>query len=310
MGFLRQSKDGTTTMNILVGALNDLPERVISLGAFTGKLQQGTGQLQTFREDRRNVAKIVKPLNYGAFSSFAPVYDSRYSNLSKEESELVMSTYGDENAVQYADSLLEFTQNSSYASGLANSLLDYLTSGEHRKTLATITESHRQRQEKEEIEKIFPDNEENPKKYENVKIDFDNLKSLSDLGLDVSFLDSMEQEVKLFELQKKLQNQLDVNSSLIERLHQAQYDRLSQPLPPHLSHISKPNLDEIQLANQLTTNLAEVAKQLAPAMIAHPQGLRKAMGLSTVGLENYIHPRLTLNDNQTQLMKSERNLSK
>lgn len=46
MGFLRQNKDGTTSMKILVDSDNDLPERVISLGAFTGKLQQGTGQLQ------------------------------------------------------------------------------------------------------------------------------------------------------------------------------------------------------------------------------------------------------------------------
>lgn len=46
MGFLRQNKDGTTSMKILVATDNDLPERVISLGSFTGKLQQGTGQLQ------------------------------------------------------------------------------------------------------------------------------------------------------------------------------------------------------------------------------------------------------------------------
>lgn len=46
MGFLRQNRDGTTSLKILVSTENDLPERVISLGAFTGKLQQGTGQLQ------------------------------------------------------------------------------------------------------------------------------------------------------------------------------------------------------------------------------------------------------------------------
>lgn len=94
MGFLRQNKDGTTSMKILVDTENTCPERVVSIGAFTGKLQQGTGQLQGFREDRRNNARIVKPLNYGTFCSFAPVYDSRFANLSKEETELVLSTYG------------------------------------------------------------------------------------------------------------------------------------------------------------------------------------------------------------------------
>lgn len=95
MGFLRQQKDGTTSMQIIVDIENSCPERIVSLGAFTGKLQSGTGQLQTFREDRRNNAKIVKPLNYGTFCSFAPIYDSRFANLNKEESELILQTYGE-----------------------------------------------------------------------------------------------------------------------------------------------------------------------------------------------------------------------
>lgn len=94
MGFLRHNKDGTTSMQILVDTENSCPERIVSIGAFTGKLQQGTGQIQGFREDRRNNARIVKPLNYGTFCSFAPIYDSRFSNLSKEETDLVLSTYG------------------------------------------------------------------------------------------------------------------------------------------------------------------------------------------------------------------------
>lgn len=46
MGFLRQNKDGTTSMQIIVDNENDCPERIVSIGAFTRKLQQGTGQLQ------------------------------------------------------------------------------------------------------------------------------------------------------------------------------------------------------------------------------------------------------------------------
>lgn len=94
MGFLRQGRDGTTSMQILVDTENLCPERVVSIGTFTGKLANGSGQLQGFREDRRNSVKVVKPLNYGSFCSYAPIYDSRFSNLSKEESELVLNTYG------------------------------------------------------------------------------------------------------------------------------------------------------------------------------------------------------------------------
>ncbi|CAG2060748.1 unnamed protein product, partial [Timema podura] len=106
MGFLRQRKDGTTSLAIVVpndGVTPGTNERPISLGVLCGKLTHGTGQLQGFREDRRNLTKTVKPLYYGAFGSYAPSYDSTFANLTKEESDLVYQTYGDETAVQYAE---------------------------------------------------------------------------------------------------------------------------------------------------------------------------------------------------------------
>lgn len=60
MGFLRQRKDGTTSLNILVpgdGIDMEKKEKAVLLGAVTGKLTNGTGQLQGFREDKRNLAK-------------------------------------------------------------------------------------------------------------------------------------------------------------------------------------------------------------------------------------------------------------
>jgi len=44
----------------------------------------------------------VNYLSYGVFSSYAPIYDSSSSNLSKEDSDLILATYGDEAGVQYA----------------------------------------------------------------------------------------------------------------------------------------------------------------------------------------------------------------
>ena len=41
-------------------------------------------------------------MNYGPFSSYAPTYDSSFATLSKEESDLLLSTYGDETGIQYA----------------------------------------------------------------------------------------------------------------------------------------------------------------------------------------------------------------
>ena len=47
----------------------------------------------------------VSYLTYGSFSSYAPVYDSTTSNLCKHDSDLLLSTYGDETGAQYAKRL-------------------------------------------------------------------------------------------------------------------------------------------------------------------------------------------------------------
>ncbi|GAB0096335.1 bromodomain-containing protein 7 [Sergentomyia squamirostris] len=313
MGFFRQHKDGTSSLKILLDSDGKVSgqERLISLGAFTGRLKQGTGQIQGIREDRRNLAKAVKPLNYGAFSSFAPIFDSRFASLSKEESQLVFSTYGDDTGAQYAESILEFTKDSTYASSLANGLLDVLTGGEHRQTLSRLTESAMQREEKAEVEKSFPDPDPQEKMDEltSVKVDYGALRSLSDLGIDVKFLDQLEALPEAVETQKKIQSQLVMTSSLLEKLHQVQYERLSQPLPMHLSHVQQPGSDEMELATQITSNITDMAKSLPPEAITSPHALRKAMGVSTAGLDPYQMPRVNLVGNVQGVSRIECNIS-
>lgn len=225
---------------------------------------------------------MVKQINYGSFCSFAPIFDSRFSNLTKEESELILNTYGDETGTEYASSIMEFSKESCYAMTLANSLLDILTHGEHRKTFDVLTENQQQRNDQAQIEENFPSSAdaEDAKKYDNVQIDFNYLHTLSDIGVDTGFLNEIEHNYKTMVLHKKLEEQLLNNSTLIERLQQVQNERLSHPLPVHLSHVNHPNTDEIELANQITTNLTEMAKQLPPETIISCQALRKAMGIS------------------------------
>ena len=54
----------------------------------------------------------VNYLNYGPFSSHAPLYDSSFSNVSKAESDLLLSTYGDESGAQYAQRLVSLYSES------------------------------------------------------------------------------------------------------------------------------------------------------------------------------------------------------
>lgn len=183
---------------------------------------------------------------------------------------------------------MEFTKDSQQGNALANGLLDFLTQGEHRKTMAVLTENCRQKYETNELERTFPNppNEDETEKLKDVKIDFDCLRSLSDLGLNVDFLNVMEDDYKTYEIYKSLQGKLETNTQLIERLNQVQNDRLSHNLPLHLANVAHPNEDELDLANQITTNLKEITKELPPNAIVSVQALRKAMGISNSKLQH------------------------
>ncbi|XP_017105456.2 bromodomain-containing protein 7 [Drosophila bipectinata] len=297
MGFIRQTKDGSTTLNLLIKEENEGPERVVTIGDLVGKLQTGSTQLQVRQVDKRNALKTVKPLSYGAFASFAPTFDSRFSTLSAEETQLVLRTYGDASSAEYAESILQFTKDSSYGTTIANGLLDILTNGEHSKSLEELYNMQLHSYEQREIAKCFEQEEETAahqetteqiekeyEKYKNTQVDFKRLKSLQDLGIDVSFLDGMETEMKNFELNQRMHEHLSQNLTLIEKLRVTQQDRLSQPLPSHLGLVQPAGQEEIQTAAQLTQQISEMAKKLPPSAIADPYSLRKAMGMTYAGL--------------------------
>ena len=75
-------------------------------------------------------------LAYGPYGSFGPTYDSSLSNITKEESELLLETYGNETGVAYAKSLQNFVKDSSvFAHALVDKFLDALTDGSHSRWL-------------------------------------------------------------------------------------------------------------------------------------------------------------------------------
>lgn len=83
-----------------------------------------------------------------------------------------------------------------------------------------------------------------------------------------------------------LQGKLDTNKSLIEQLHQVQHERLSTPITQHLSLVHHPNKQEIELADRITSNLTNIAKKLPPCAIASASGIRKALGMTSIGVED------------------------
>lgn len=148
--------------------------------------------------------------------------------------------------------------------------------------MTTLTENARQNFEHNELQRTFPNPPTNDEyeKFKDIKIDFNSLRTLGDVGVDVTFLAGMEEEIKTFEIYKSLETRLESNSELLGRLRAVQNERLSQNLPPHLSNVAHPSEDELDLATQITNNLKEIAKELPPSSIVTPHALRKAMGIS------------------------------
>ncbi|XP_059489353.1 bromodomain-containing protein 7 [Neocloeon triangulifer] len=284
MGFLRTNKDGSTSLAILCGNSGVLPgtnEQPITLGSLAGKIPHGTGQLAGFREDKRNYAKLVKPLYYGAFGSYAPSYDSTFANLTKEESELVYQTYGDEAGYQYAESILDFARDSDYALHMVDELLDILTGGEHSKTVAQLPA--RQKPPPAPTPPEPTKVEADLTKPAKVEVDVNALKGLSDLGIDMNFLDSLEIPTEpskpVILTADAVQASLDQTSQLIGQLQKVQHARLSQPVPAHLALLPGPSENEVQLAEKITDNLTDLAKQVSPELITPQSSIRKAIGI-------------------------------
>lgn len=279
MGFLKQRRDGTTNLNILVGGDGVIPgtkKRPVLLGQLTGKLSEGSNQMQGFREDRRNIVKPVKSLDYGAFSSYAPSYDSTFANLTKEESELVYQTYGSETAMQYAESIMNFVKDSDYTTHLVDSLLDLLTGGDHSKTKKTLEDNKKLREEEEAVKTVM----EAKPISEAVKIDVDELKSLKELGIDVSFLEKMDSEIRQVEERFDMQQKLNSMCELLDKLHRTQYTRLSAPPPLNLADCPGPSDEEQQLAERVTSGLAEISARARPQDVVPVAGVRRALGVA------------------------------
>ena len=217
-------------------------EKAVNLSQLIGKVKNGTSGLIGYKEDRRNAAKAVHPLYYGAYSSHGPTHDSTFANLTKSETELVFSTYGDDVGVSYAESIKNFSLDCEYASFIVDNLLDILTGQQHSKTRQFIEEQKSIREEEKYVSESIQE-----------KVNFESLKSLEDDGIDMSCLDV---------LQKKYNDKVDVKlektAALIENLREVQNERLSLVPSTNMSELPGPGERERELAGEIQDNFVNI----------------------------------------------------
>lgn len=100
----------------------------------------------------------------------------------------------------------DFAKDCDYTLHMVDNLLDLLTGGDHGKTKKVLDEKKMLREEEEAIKTVL----ETPKPPvvpadSGVKIDVDDLRSLSSLGINTDFLDEMADDIRTTEDYRYLQ---------------------------------------------------------------------------------------------------------
>ncbi|XP_066440054.1 bromodomain-containing protein 7 isoform X2 [Eleutherodactylus coqui] len=259
--FERRKTDGTTTLAVLHPGETALEpgHGTAILGATAGRLQSGVNSLQGFKEDKRNKVTPVLYLNYGPYTSYAPSYDSTFANISKDDSDLIYTTYGEEPNLQGTFSIQEFLDNSKYQPyGMADCFLDAFSDGEYSRTEQV------QNKAATSEPSAMPDSSSSAEQ-------FASLKSVFGLGIFEEAFDNEETE--------KFQKKLDETTVLLRELQEVQNDRLSTKPPPNMVCLLAPSAKELQIAEKIYENLKELAQQVQPGDIVSVLGIRKAMGI-------------------------------
>ncbi|CAF0834997.1 unnamed protein product [Brachionus calyciflorus] len=144
MGYLRRNSNGSLSYNFLKNSdcvkdsedNEECSEKTVTIGNLSEALQPNSYSMTNFIEEKKTSTKPMYFIENGPFSSHAPTYDTTYSNLTKEEIDMLMTTYGDETAYQYALSLMDFSKDSGFMfNKYVNLVLNTLTNNEHEKYL-------------------------------------------------------------------------------------------------------------------------------------------------------------------------------
>ncbi|XP_034644104.1 bromodomain-containing protein 7 [Trachemys scripta elegans] len=277
--FERRKPDGTTTLGLLnpfdpnAGEPGYSP---VKLGMTAGRLQSGVNTLQGFKEDKRNKVTPVVYLNYGPYSSYAPAYDSTFANISKDDSDLIYSTYGEDSNPE-CFSIHDFLAKSQdYPCVMADGLLDVLTKGGHSRSLRELetpmVDAEGQHGGSDTIKDVEIIETDAANKLDSNNDRLTALKAVTNFGIHVEEFDSEEAEI--------FQKKLDETTKLLRELQDAQNERLSTKPAPNMICLLGPSYKEMHLAERVTNNLKELAQQVTPGDIVSTYGIRKAMGIS------------------------------
>eukprot|EP00117_Sycon_ciliatum_P026298 scpid39620/ scgid0166/ Bromodomain-containing protein 7 len=134
-GFLEKTESGETQMRFLNASESEKStKKLVDIAPPPPK------ETPPLKPGERRKPSAVSAMINGPYSAFAPVYDSTFSMLSPEESELLYSSYGNQPCFHYAQSLRSFVRDvgPSYGLGMVDLFLNQLTDSGHDKCLPIV----------------------------------------------------------------------------------------------------------------------------------------------------------------------------
>ncbi|KRY20355.1 Tetraspanin-5 [Trichinella patagoniensis] len=242
---------------------------VIQLRQLLPPLLQGSPGLFIPKSDHEDFVPVT-PLYYGAFQSFAPVYDSTYATATVDESKFFYQNYHK----MMIPNVFDHAPTDNFEIDLAAGILDVTSNGAFRQTLKTVFKTATDDAEKSEP---TPDL---------LNIDFEYLKTLKDdSGINMDFLDDIQKHC-FSRAVKSNDAILEENEMLIVQLVQKQLLRLNQSPHMTLSMADGPGDDEAQTAQKFIKNLKNLILEVTPlALLGNDIRLVESMCSTNVAEE-------------------------
>ncbi|CAI2311321.1 unnamed protein product [Caenorhabditis sp. 36 PRJEB53466] len=290
LGFLSE-RNGTVVLNVVAGYSEDKitendPPRRVTIGDIVGPLEEGTTGMIQMADHRLYSQAPMNYLNYGPYSSFAPMYDSTWSTMTKEDTDLFLRTYGDKSNATDVITMRRFVSGCEDFSEMVEKFLDTMTDGEHSRAMKELEKNNSGEANDEKPE---PDELKN----DSLLSLLDDVTSINNLGIETGFLHDYRQQVLVHKVPSEnvpeymvgmehmdVQQQLDHIGQEIKDLAHLQETRLCQPPPTMLMTVQEPGPVEQKLAESVQQHLAhQLATHTAPEAFVNDTVIHDAMGV-------------------------------
>ncbi|KAI6178399.1 Bromodomain protein [Aphelenchoides besseyi] len=273
LGYLDEKPEGAVSLNLITGD----EKCSITVGDLVGRLEKGNPCLPSDYEPIEKFDNPISYINSGPFGSFAPQFDSTWASLTKRDSDMLLACYGDRQNTTDALSLRQMASDAGFVEAI-DGILDLLTDGEHSRTLNHLEKQTDEHMAEEEVKTTTTEiSEEEMKKL------IDEVATLENLGLDMSFLNNVRTHLGLESAEEPTTDDiLRQNGQMLTDLNSLQQQRLSSAVPMSLAEIQQPEIVEEQLAHKVVQSLANGVTEFAvePGRLVTTSAIHQAVGLN------------------------------